>query len=132
MEEQEDLSWRPRWGHCYLGPIRSARIPLAQSGLPLPHTLTCSALPLVKCHHLHQQVKALLFYFFIRLCKSLLIYLLVYVLFARSPPHIPEVIIPEDLTVQIALSLRYEINRGFAVLREIASGRDLKKFLIVC
>ncbi|XP_072967163.1 reticulon-like protein B4 [Typha angustifolia] len=47
----------------------------------------------------------------------------------KSPPHIPEVSIPEDLTVNIALSLRYEINRGFAILREIASGRDLKKFL---
>jgi hypothetical protein len=40
--------------------------------------------------------------------------------------------IPEDLTVNIALSLRYEINRGFATLREIGHGRDLKKFLIVC
>ncbi|RWW86389.1 hypothetical protein BHE74_00004829 [Ensete ventricosum] len=50
---------------------------------------------------------------------------------ARSPPHIPEVIIPEDLSVNIALSLRYEIDRGFAVLREIATGRDVKKFLAV-
>jgi len=49
----------------------------------------------------------------------------------KSPPHIPVVSIPEDLTLNIALSLRYEINRGFAVLREIASGRDLKQFLVV-
>ncbi|ONK79204.1 uncharacterized protein A4U43_C01F3980 [Asparagus officinalis] len=49
----------------------------------------------------------------------------------KSPPHIPEVSIPEDLTVNIALSLRYEINRGLAVLRSIASGKDLKKFIIV-
>lgn len=49
----------------------------------------------------------------------------------KSPPHIPEVCIPEELTVQIALSLRYYINSGFAALREIASGRDLKKFLAV-
>ncbi|CAL9764930.1 unnamed protein product [Musa acuminata subsp. burmannicoides] len=49
----------------------------------------------------------------------------------KSPPHIPVVSIPENLVVDIALSLRYEINRGFAVLREIATGRDLKKFLIV-
>ncbi|OAY77459.1 Reticulon-like protein B1 [Ananas comosus] len=47
----------------------------------------------------------------------------------KSPPNIPEVSIPEDVVVNVALSLRYEINRGFAVLREIASGRDLKKFL---
>uniref|UniRef100_A0A0E0JNQ1 Reticulon-like protein n=1 Tax=Oryza punctata TaxID=4537 RepID=A0A0E0JNQ1_ORYPU len=49
----------------------------------------------------------------------------------KSPPNIPEVKIPEDLTVNIALSLRYEINRGLATLREIGHGRDLKKFLIV-
>jgi low temperature requirement protein LtrA len=49
----------------------------------------------------------------------------------KSPPNIPEVKIPEDATVNLALSLRYEINRGFATLREIGHGRDLKKFLIV-
>jgi hypothetical protein len=49
----------------------------------------------------------------------------------KSPPNIPEVKIPEDAAVNLALSLRYEINRGFATLREIGHGRDLKKFLIV-
>ncbi|KAH7686249.1 Reticulon domain-containing protein [Dioscorea alata] len=49
----------------------------------------------------------------------------------KSPPHIPVVEVSEDLFVSIALSLRHEINRGFAVLREIAAGRDLKKFLAV-
>ncbi|XP_008810936.1 reticulon-like protein B5 [Phoenix dactylifera] len=49
----------------------------------------------------------------------------------KSSPHIPEVSIPEDVAVDVALSLRYEINRGFAVLRDIASGRELKKFLMV-
>uniref|UniRef100_A0A0D9Y5H0 Reticulon-like protein n=1 Tax=Oryza glumipatula TaxID=40148 RepID=A0A0D9Y5H0_9ORYZ len=49
----------------------------------------------------------------------------------KSPPRIPEVIIPEDLVVNIALSTRYEINRAFANLRQIALGRDIKKFLIV-
>ncbi|KAG0498134.1 hypothetical protein HPP92_002825 [Vanilla planifolia] len=49
----------------------------------------------------------------------------------KSPPHIPQVIVPEDLAVNIALSLRFEINRLLATLREIASGRDLKKFLVV-
>ena len=43
----------------------------------------------------------------------------------------PQVIIPEDLAVNIALALRFEINRSIAALREIASGRDLKKFLAV-
>ena len=49
----------------------------------------------------------------------------------RSPPHIPEVHIPEEPVLQIAASLRIEINRALVVLRDIASGRDLKKFLSV-
>ncbi|KAM0896660.1 hypothetical protein ACQ4PT_023063 [Festuca glaucescens] len=49
----------------------------------------------------------------------------------KSPPQIPEVFIPEDLVVNIALSTRHEINRAFANLRQIALGRDIKKFLIV-
>jgi len=49
----------------------------------------------------------------------------------KSPPRVPEVIIPEDLVVNIALSTRYEINRAFANLRQIALGRDIKKFLMV-
>uniref|UniRef100_A0ACD5VLD2 Uncharacterized protein n=1 Tax=Avena sativa TaxID=4498 RepID=A0ACD5VLD2_AVESA len=49
----------------------------------------------------------------------------------KSPPQIPEVIIPEDLVLNIALSTRHEINRAFANLRQISLGRDIKKFLIV-
>ncbi|KAJ4832360.1 Reticulon-like protein B2 [Turnera subulata] len=49
----------------------------------------------------------------------------------KSPPRIPEVRIPEEPVLQVAAALRYEINRAFAVLRDIASGRDLKKFLSV-
>ncbi|WOL01512.1 reticulon-like protein B2 [Canna indica] len=52
-------------------------------------------------------------------------------LMKKSPPHIPQVQIPEDLAEKIALSLRYEVNRSFAALREIATGNDLKKFLSV-
>nr|CAD1843346.1 unnamed protein product [Ananas comosus var. bracteatus] len=49
----------------------------------------------------------------------------------KTPPRFPEVSIPEDAVVNVARSLRYDINRALAVLREIATGRDLKKFLIV-
>ncbi|KAJ7962475.1 Reticulon-like protein [Quillaja saponaria] len=49
----------------------------------------------------------------------------------KTPPRIPEVHLPEDPFLQVASALRTEINRGFAILRDIASGRDLKKFLIV-
>lgn len=49
----------------------------------------------------------------------------------RSPPKIPEVLLPEKWVREVASGLRIEINRGFAVLHDIASGRDLKKFLAV-
>ena len=47
----------------------------------------------------------------------------------KTTPKIPLVHIPEEPVLQIASALRIEINRGFAVLRDIASGKDLKKFL---
>ncbi|KAF5478167.1 hypothetical protein F2P56_004751 [Juglans regia] len=47
----------------------------------------------------------------------------------KRPPHIPEFHIPEKPLLQFAAALRIEINRAFVVLRDIASGRDLKKFL---
>ncbi|KAL2468987.1 Reticulon-like protein B5 [Forsythia ovata] len=49
----------------------------------------------------------------------------------KRPPHIPEVHLPEDPFLQVASALRVEINRALSVLREIASGRNLKKFLMV-
>uniref|UniRef100_A0A5B7C2J6 Reticulon-like protein n=1 Tax=Davidia involucrata TaxID=16924 RepID=A0A5B7C2J6_DAVIN len=49
----------------------------------------------------------------------------------KSPPRIPEVYIPEEPVLQFATALRFEINRVFSVLRDIASGRDLKQFLSV-
>ncbi|KAI4370265.1 hypothetical protein MLD38_018632 [Melastoma candidum] len=48
----------------------------------------------------------------------------------KSPPRIPEVSIPEHPVIEFASVLIVEINRTFALLREIASGRDLKKFLM--
>ncbi|KAL8495092.1 hypothetical protein ACS0TY_019307 [Phlomoides rotata] len=47
----------------------------------------------------------------------------------KRPPHIPEVRLPAEPFLEVASALRIEINRAFTVLREIASGRDLKKFL---
>ncbi|KAL2527372.1 Reticulon-like protein B5 [Abeliophyllum distichum] len=49
----------------------------------------------------------------------------------KSPPQIPEVIIPEDIVLGVASAFRIEFNRALAILRDIASGRDLKKFLAV-
>ncbi|KAH0458634.1 hypothetical protein IEQ34_011448 [Dendrobium chrysotoxum] len=39
-------------------------------------------------------------------------------------------IFPDDLVVNLACSLRFETNHSLVVLREIAFGQDLKKFLI--
>ncbi|XP_021906259.1 reticulon-like protein B5 [Carica papaya] len=49
----------------------------------------------------------------------------------KSPPRIPEFHLPEEPFLQVASALRMEINWVFSTLREIASGRDLKKFLVV-
>ncbi|KAE8720616.1 Reticulon-like protein B3 [Hibiscus syriacus] len=50
-------------------------------------------------------------------------------IYNTSPPLIPEVHIPKDPVLEFAEALRFEINRTFVVLRDTASGRDLKKFL---
>ncbi|XP_044468435.1 reticulon-like protein B4 [Mangifera indica] len=47
----------------------------------------------------------------------------------RPPPQIPDLKIPEKPVLEFASALTYEINRGLAILGDIASGRDLKKFL---
>lgn len=44
----------------------------------------------------------------------------------------PEVHVPKDPVIEFAEALRFETNQAFIVLRDIASGRDLKKFLYVC
>ncbi|GLU00691.1 hypothetical protein SLE2022_180390 [Rubroshorea leprosula] len=49
----------------------------------------------------------------------------------KTRPYIPEVHIPEEPFLQAASALRMEMNYAFSVLHDIASGRDLKKFLSV-
>ncbi|KAK4364154.1 hypothetical protein RND71_015512 [Anisodus tanguticus] len=49
----------------------------------------------------------------------------------KKRPHIPQIHLPEEPILEIASALSIEINRAFSVLREIASGRDMKKFLAV-
>ncbi|KAM0059960.1 hypothetical protein Hdeb2414_s0005g00187081 [Helianthus debilis subsp. tardiflorus] len=49
----------------------------------------------------------------------------------KSQPKIPEVSIPEKPVMEIVSALRIEINRGLAAIHDIASGKDLKKFLSV-
>ncbi|KAJ3686208.1 hypothetical protein LUZ61_015372 [Rhynchospora tenuis] len=49
----------------------------------------------------------------------------------RSPPKIPELHIPEEQARHAALAFRNDINRVLSLLRDVALGRDLKKFLMV-
>lgn len=49
----------------------------------------------------------------------------------KSPPEIPEIVLPEKYVLEIASALRIEINRALAILRDIAAGRDVKTFLTV-
>ncbi|XP_073130354.1 reticulon-like protein B3 [Henckelia pumila] len=49
----------------------------------------------------------------------------------KSPPKIPEVILPEDIVLGVASALRIEFNRACSIFRDIARGKDLKKFLAV-
>ncbi|MQL79797.1 hypothetical protein Taro_012260 [Colocasia esculenta] len=72
------------------------------------------------------------------ICHSLIFALAVLFLWSNassfvniSPPKFPEVILPEDMFLDIAQTLRHEINEAFATFRYVASGRDLKQFLLV-
>ncbi|XP_050219548.1 reticulon-like protein B5 [Mercurialis annua] len=48
-----------------------------------------------------------------------------------SPPEFPKITVPEELLVTVLLWVRGEINRAFTTFRDVASGKDLKKFLLV-
>jgi hypothetical protein len=49
----------------------------------------------------------------------------------KSPPDIPQVQISEELAANIVKVLRTDINQALGLLREIALGHDLMKFLAV-
>ncbi|CAM8989962.1 unnamed protein product [Rhodiola kirilowii] len=49
----------------------------------------------------------------------------------KSPPKIPEISIPEKTVLELVSALTYELNRALVILRDIASGKDLKTFLVV-
>ncbi|KAK7279888.1 hypothetical protein RJT34_24947 [Clitoria ternatea] len=49
----------------------------------------------------------------------------------KSPQSITNVAIPEQCLLEAVSALRIEINRGLVLLREIGTGRDIRKFLSV-
>ncbi|KAK8497846.1 hypothetical protein V6N13_032197 [Hibiscus sabdariffa] len=49
----------------------------------------------------------------------------------KTPPHIPQIHLPEEPFLQIVSALTIELNHALKLLRDIASGRDLKKLLMI-
>ncbi|TYJ08888.1 hypothetical protein E1A91_A11G103100v1 [Gossypium mustelinum] len=54
-----------------------------------------------------------------------------YTFIHKTPPHIPEVHLPEEPFLLVASALTLELNQALKLLRDIASGRNPKKFLMV-
>nr|CAB3465635.1 unnamed protein product [Digitaria exilis]CAB3503832.1 unnamed protein product [Digitaria exilis] len=72
------------------------------------------------------------------LCHSLIVFLTVWFVWSnaasfvnRSPPKFPEVILSEVQCLKIAHIMRKEINEAFYTLRNVASGKDLKTYLMM-
>lgn len=70
------------------------------------------------------------------LCHSLILSLATLFLWSnlsysvnRSAFNFPQIVLPEDLCMSIALLLRDRCNQAFGIFRQVASGNDLKKFL---
>jgi len=49
----------------------------------------------------------------------------------KTPPKLPEVCLPEEPFLQVASELRHQLNYAFVLIHSIASGKELKKFLMV-
>ncbi|XP_027126936.1 reticulon-like protein B5 [Coffea arabica] len=70
------------------------------------------------------------------LCHSLILVLALLFLWSnlsffvnRSPLELPEIALPENLCMSFALLLRDRFNQAFGIFRQVASERDVKKFL---
>ncbi|OEL20121.1 Reticulon-like protein B1 [Dichanthelium oligosanthes] len=71
------------------------------------------------------------------LCHSLIVFLTIWFVWSnaasfvnRSPPKFPEVILSEVQCLKIAHIVRKEINEAFYTLCNVASGKDLKTYLM--
>ncbi|KAJ4829817.1 hypothetical protein Tsubulata_025327 [Turnera subulata] len=47
------------------------------------------------------------------------------------PPDFPTVVVPEHVFVNLLLAVRSGLNQGVIIFRDVASGKDLKRFLSV-
>lgn len=56
---------------------------------------------------------------------------MLFVLLDRSPINFPVIQLSEDLCTRFALLLRDKCNETISIIWEVATGKDLKKFLSV-
>ncbi|KAI0498147.1 hypothetical protein KFK09_021388 [Dendrobium nobile] len=71
------------------------------------------------------------------ICHSLMLFLAALFLWSnaasflnRNPPKFLEVILSEELFLTVAQAVRFQINDAYATFRFVASGKDLKTFLM--
>ncbi|ONI17796.1 hypothetical protein PRUPE_3G179500 [Prunus persica] len=50
---------------------------------------------------------------------------------SRSPSEVPRLVVPDQLFVNIAISIGHEINRALEFIQDVALGGNLKQFLMV-
>ncbi|KAL7587526.1 reticulon-like protein B5 [Lactuca sativa] len=126
----QSLSWKEKPVHDLLGGGKPADILLWRDkkisiGVLGVATLIWALFELIEYHLLSL------------LCHTLILVLGIHFLWSNTfnlfyrCPQFPEVAIDEDTALKIASVLRSEINKALEVLREIASGKDLKEFLAV-
>lgn len=51
---------------------------------------------------------------------------------SRSSSKVPRLVLPEELFVNIAISIGAEINQGLEFIQDVSCGGNLKQFLVVC
>ncbi|XP_058101867.1 reticulon-like protein B8 isoform X2 [Magnolia sinica] len=49
----------------------------------------------------------------------------------RSPSEIPRIVLPDEFFINIAVNVGTEVNRFLGFLQDVASGRNMKEFLVV-
>lgn len=57
---------------------------------------------------------------------------IIYFVHFRSSSRVPRLVLPEELFVNIAVSVGAEVNRALGYLQDVACEGNLKHFLVVC
>lgn len=49
----------------------------------------------------------------------------------RSTSEVPRLVLPDDLFVNVALSIGSQLNQFLGFIQDVACGRNLKQFILV-